>query len=56
MNQEQIKRLEDIMDKFGKAHTLLAKTKLPPKEYQPISSLLASGKVGLFNLYREIKK
>lgn len=48
-------RLEDIMSKFGEAHNMMARTKLSTEEYQPISSLMATAKVELFNIYYELK-
>lgn len=53
--QTVVCRFEDAMSKLGEAHNLLAKTKLPTEEYQPISSLMATAKVELFNIYNEIK-
>lgn len=53
--EEQIEKLKDIMSKFGEAHNMLAKTSLPKIEYQPISTLLASAKIELFNFYQERK-
>jgi len=50
-----IYKLESIMSKFGEAHNMLARTKLSKEEYQPISSLLATAKVELFNYYYELK-
>lgn len=50
-----IEKLESIMSKFGEAHSMLARTKLSKEEYQPISSLLATAKVELFNYYYELK-
>ena len=52
----QINKLNSIMSKFGEAHNMLARTSLSKKEYQPISSLLATAKVELFNFYLEIKE
>lgn len=54
--KEQIECLNSIMLKFGKAHNLLAKTSLSKKEYQPISSLMTTAKVELFNFYIKIKE
>lgn len=50
-----VRRLEDIISKFGEAHNMMARTKLSTEEYQPISSLMATGKVELFNIYYELK-
>lgn len=50
-----VRRLEDIMSKFGEAHNMMARTKLSTEEYQPISSLMATAKVELFNIYYELK-
>ncbi len=54
-NVSIVRRLEDIMSQFGEAHNMLAKTSLSKDEYQPISSLLATAKIGLFNIYNELK-
>lgn len=48
------KILESAMAKFGKAHDMLARTKLSSHEYQPISSLLSHAKVELFNYYNTL--
>lgn len=53
---QDIITLEAIMTKFGEAHILLARTRLPTDEYQPISSLLAEAKVELFKFYSKFKK
>ena len=50
-----VRRLESCMSKFGEAHNMLARTKLSKEDYQPISTLLASAKVELFNIYYELK-
>ena len=50
--EDAIEVLKDIMLKFGNAHDMLAKSKLTKEEYQPISSLLAKGKIELFNFYQ----
>ena len=50
-----VRRLEDVMSKFGEAHNMMARTKLSKEEYQPISSLMATAKVELFNIYYELK-
>lgn len=50
-----VRRLESCMSKFGEAHNMLARTKLSKEDYQPISTLLASAKVELFNIYYEFK-
>lgn len=50
-----VRRLEDVMFKFGEAHNMMARTKLSKEEYQPISSLMATAKVELFNIYCELK-
>lgn len=50
-----VRRLEDVMSKFGEAHNMMAGTKLSKEEYQPISSLMATAKVELFNIYYELK-
>ena len=54
-NTNVVRRLEDIMSKFGEAHNMMARTKLSTEEYQPISSLMATAKVELFNIYYELK-
>lgn len=54
-NTNVVRRLEDVMSKFGEAHNMMARTKLPKEEYQPISSLMATAKVELFNIYYELK-
>jgi len=43
------------MSKFGEVHNMLARTNLSKEDYQPISSLLATAKVELFNIYYELK-
>lgn len=53
--QQQIEELEKIMHGFGEVHSMLARTKLLPKEYNPISGLFAKAKVDLFNYYLKIK-
>ena len=54
--EDAIEVLKDIMLKFGNAHDMLAKSKLTKEEYQPISSLLAKGKIELFNFYQLYRK
>ena len=54
-NTNVVRRLEDIMSKFGEVHNMLARTNLSKEDYQPISSLLATAKVELFNIYYELK-
>ena len=56
MNIDKIGYLESIMEKFGEAHTLLARTNLPKEQYNPISSLLAHAKIELFTFYSAMKK
>ena len=55
ITEQEIEKLSGIMSMFGEAHNMLAKTSLPKEEYQPISTLLASAKVELFNFYKEHK-
>lgn len=50
-----LRSLENCISKFGEAHNMMARTKLPKEEYQPISSLMATAKVELFNLYYELE-
>ena len=47
--------LQEILLTFGEAHDLVAKSTLPKEEYNPISALLAKGKVDLFEFYNRIK-
>lgn len=54
-NTDVVRRLESVMSKFGEAHNMLARTKLSKEDYQPISSLLATAKIELFNIYYELK-
>lgn len=54
--EDAIEVLKDIMLKFGNAHDMLAKSKLTKEEYQPISNLLAKGKIELFNFYQLYRK
>lgn len=56
LGEDAIEVLKDIMLKFGNAHDMLAKSKLTKEEYQPISSLLAKGKIELFNFYQLYRK
>jgi len=53
--ENDIRQLEIIMSKFGEAHNLLAKTKLPKEQYNPISNLMATAKAQLFFLYQRLK-
>lgn len=55
ITEKEIEKLSGIMSKLGEAHNMLAKTSLSKEEYQPISGLLASAKVELFNFYNEHK-
>lgn len=49
----KVEELESVMMQLGQAHDMLAKTKLTPNEYQPISSILATVKVELFKLHKK---
>lgn len=47
--------LQEILLTFGEAHDLIAKSSLPKEEYNPISGLLAKGKMDLFEFYNRVK-
>lgn len=45
-----------VMEKFGRAHNMLAKTPLRSDFYTPISQLLAQAKIELFQFYQSYYK
>jgi len=49
---EEKKKFESAMMQLGDAHTMLARTTMASKDYDPISGLMAKAKVTLFNLLR----
>jgi hypothetical protein len=55
MTADQQKRMEEIMRKLGDVHVMMARTRLPPLEYHPISSLMTEAKVELFDLYNDLR-
>jgi hypothetical protein len=55
MEKFTIEDYRKALHQLGEAHTLLARTKLLPEEYNPISGLLAEAKITLFKFQNPIQ-